>query len=78
LERIRKWEGKYSKDWTIFANDWRQNGERLPLKDDGDYYQEWTVDTPWLDSRWARRIVTWKWGEYYYSDNHYLNFIKIK
>jgi guanyl-specific ribonuclease Sa len=42
LERIVKGKGKYPKDGTVFEN---REGF-LPKKQDGNYYQEWTVDTP--------------------------------
>jgi len=72
LERIKKWEGKYSKDWTIFNN----NESLLPIKE-GWYYKEWTVDTPWISTRWSKRIVVWNNGEKYYTNDHYSTFIKI-
>jgi len=79
LERIEKWEGKYDQDWLPFENRpprW-QDESMLPVKSDWEYYKEWTVDTPWETYRGQRRIVTWKGGEKYYTDDHYYNFIKI-
>ena len=78
LERIKSGNSPHKKDWTIFSNDWRWNWERLPIKSDVNYYQEWTVETPWLSTRWPKRIVVWKWWEMYYTDNHYKTFIRIK
>ena len=77
LERINNWKSPHKKDWTIFLNDWRWLWEKLPNKPNW-YYTEWTVDTPWISTRWARRIVIWKWWERYYTEDHYSTFIKIK
>jgi guanyl-specific ribonuclease Sa len=77
LERITNWRWKYSQDWTTFYNDWRQNWERLPIMTDTSYYKEWTVDTSWISGRWPRRIVIWKNWEKFFTDDHYMNFIRI-
>lgn len=42
------------------------------------YYAEYTVDTPGVDHRGARRIVTGDGGEYYYTDDHYASFMRIR
>lgn len=61
----------HSQDGSVFGN---REG-RLPGKPRG-YYREYTVETPGLGHRGARRIVTG--GEppeaYYYSDDHYESF----
>lgn len=61
----------HRQDGSVFGN---REG-RLPGKPRG-YYHEYTVETPGLDHRGARRIVTG--GEppevYYYSDDHYESF----
>lgn len=61
----------HRQDGSIFGN--REN--RLPQRPRG-YYHEYTVDTPGLSHRGARRIVTG--GEppdiWYYSDDHYDSF----
>lgn len=41
------------------------------------YYREYTVDTPGSDDRGARRIITGRSGEYYYTDDHYESFSRI-
>ena len=46
------------------------------------YYREYTVDTPGLDHRGARRIVTGGGSEtdpdvWYYTDDHYESFCEI-
>lgn len=54
---------------------------RLPAEHD-DFYREYTVETPGLDHRGARRIVTGG-GEstdpevWYYTDDHYESFCEI-
>lgn len=48
----------------------------LPDEPDG-YYREYTVPTPGEDDRGARRIVTGRGGEYYYTDDHYESFSRI-
>ena len=57
-----------------------QNREgRLPRQARG-YYREYTVDTPGLDHRGARRIVTGGKPprEYYYTDDHYESFRRFE
>ncbi len=58
-------------DGSVFGN---REG-RLPSRQRG-YYREYTVDTPGLDHRGARRIVTGGQPpvEYYYTDDHYESF----
>jgi ribonuclease T1 len=51
-----------------------QNRERiLPAKPKG-YYREYTVQTPGSDDRGARRIVTGRGGELYWTADHYDSF----
>ncbi|MDB1088400.1 ribonuclease domain-containing protein [Streptomyces sp. ACA25] len=59
----------YDQDDTVFMNRER----RLPQQDRG-YYREYTVDTPGLSHRGARRIVTGDGGEFYYTEDHYDSF----
>ncbi|MCP4522861.1 MAG: hypothetical protein GY828_01445, partial [Candidatus Gracilibacteria bacterium] len=78
LDRIESGVGKYSKDGTTFENR-PPVGElesKLPVKEEG-YYTEWTVDTPGVENRGARRIVKGNDGEMYYTEDHYLTFIQI-
>lgn len=59
----------YRQDGQVF-----QNRERiLPQKPSG-YYHEYTVETPGSEDRGARRIVSGKQGELYYTDDHYNSF----
>ena len=61
----------YRQDDGIFGN---REGH-LPKKPRG-WYREYTVDTPGLDHRGARRIVTGgdPPSEWYYTDDHYDSF----
>ncbi|HEY0846197.1 MAG TPA: ribonuclease [Noviherbaspirillum sp.] len=67
----------YAKDGTVFRN---YEGV-LPRQKRG-YYHEFTVKTPGARNRGARRIVTGgdpaTSGEYYYTDDHYATFRRIK
>lgn len=69
------------KDGSTFGN----FEKRLPLQARG-YYREYTVPTPGSRDRGARRIVAGEGragnvttsGEYYYSDDHYRSFRRIR
>jgi ribonuclease T1 len=71
----------YRKDGTVFGN---REGI-LPKKARG-YYHEYTVKTPYSRDRGARRIVAGDGktgdpatsGEYYYTDDHYASFKRIR
>lgn len=63
----------HRRDGVVFAN----REQRLPLKPRG-YYHEYTVPTPGRRDRGARRIVAGEAREYYYSDDHYVSFRKIR
>ncbi len=63
----------YRKDGTIFGNRER----RLPFKPYG-YYREYTVPTPGSFDRGARRIITGQSQEFYYTSDHYQNFVRVK
>lgn len=62
----------YKRDGATFGN----FEGRLPKKERG-YYKEYTVPTPEVRARGARRIVTGRNGEYYYTDDHYQTFRRI-
>lgn len=49
----------------------------LPSEPRG-YYREYTVDTPGLSHRGARRIIAGEGGEYYYTQDHYASFERIR
>lgn len=69
------------KDGSVFGN----FEKRLPLQPRG-YYREFTVPTPGSRDRGPRRIVAGsgsvddytRSGEYYYSDDHYRTFRRIR
>ena len=73
LELIRKGGPyPYARDGALFAN---REG-RLPHQPRG-YYREFTVKTPGVRNRGARRIIWGSGGEYYYTDDHYNHFRRI-
>lgn len=69
------------KDGVTFGN----FEKRLPLKRRG-YYREYTVPTPGVKNRGARRLIAGAGrdgdvatsGEYYYTDDHYRSFRRIR
>jgi ribonuclease T1 len=71
----------YRRDGIVFQNRER----RLPVQQRG-YYREYTVRTPGLNHRGARRIIAGSGaeqdvrssGEYYYTGDHYRTFRRIK
>ncbi len=63
----------YKKDGVSFSN-----RERILPKQKRGYYREFTVKTPGAKTRGARRIVAGNVGEYYYTDDHYASFKRIK
>ncbi|KRC56711.1 MULTISPECIES: ribonuclease domain-containing protein [unclassified Nocardioides] len=42
------------------------------------YYAEYTVETPGLDHRGARRIIAGDEGELYWTEDHYASFERIR
>jgi ribonuclease T1 len=63
----------YRKDGDRF-----NNRERLLPSKPRAYYREYTVPTPGARDRGARRIVAGQGGEYYYTDDHYSSFRRIR
>ncbi|MFZ6658919.1 ribonuclease domain-containing protein [Undibacterium sp. TJN19] len=67
----------YEKDGVVFGN----YESRLPRQKRG-YYHEYTVKTPRVRSRGPRRIISGAdpqtSGEYYYTEDHYESFRRIK
>jgi ribonuclease T1 len=63
----------YAKDGAIFSNRERA----LPRQHRG-YYREYTVKTPHVRTRGARRIIWGAGGEFYYTDDHYNHFWRIR
>ena len=60
-------------DGVVFHND----EHLLPKQPDG-YYHEYTVPTPGSPDRGARRIVTGRHGEFYYTADHYEHFVRVE
>ena len=63
----------YAKDGAVFGN---REG-RLPRKKRG-YYREYTVKTPGERTRGKRRIVAGRDADYWYTDDHYATFRRIR
>jgi ribonuclease T1 len=62
----------YRQDGVVYNNLERQ----LPAKPSG-YYREYTVQTPGSPDRGARRIITGKDGQFYYTGDHYQSFVQV-
>ncbi|MES2354908.1 MAG: ribonuclease domain-containing protein [Pseudomonadota bacterium] len=63
----------YSRDGVTFGN-----RERILPSQKRGYYHEYTVPTPGAKNRGARRIIAGKLSEYYYTDDHYRSFRRVK
>lgn len=63
----------YERDGITFRN----FEKRLPPRP-RDYYREYTVKSPWRRDRGPRRIVAGREGEYFYTDDHYKSFRRIR
>jgi ribonuclease T1 len=63
----------YKRDGIVFQN----REKRLPLKQRG-YYREYTVRTPGLKHRGPKRIVAGEEADYYYTEDHYETFRRIR
>ena len=63
----------YPQDGSTFGN----REKRLPMRARG-YYREYTVKTPAAKDRGSRRIIAGNGGEFYYSDDHYRSFRRIR
>ena len=62
----------YAQDGRVFSN----REKLLPMHGRG-YYREYTVRSPGVRDRGARRIVAGGGGEYYYTADHYRSFMQI-
>jgi guanyl-specific ribonuclease Sa len=62
----------YPQDGTVF-----QNREALLPGCPPAYYHEYTVETPNLPHRGARRIITGDAGEHFYTADHYASFVLV-
>lgn len=63
----------YAKDGSTFGN-----REGLLPKQRRGYYREYTVRTPGVRTRGARRIVKGASGELFYTEDHYNSFRRIR
>ena len=63
----------YKRDGAVFNNFER----RVPVSKRG-YYREYTVPTPGVRDRGARRIIAGRKGELYYTGDHYRTFRRIQ
>ena len=63
----------YARDGIVFGN----YEKRLPAQPRG-YYSEYTVRQPGRRDRGPRRIIAGERGEYFYTDDHYRSFRRIR
>lgn len=63
----------YPRDGVTF-----QNREGMLPREPSGYYREYTVPTPGAGDRGARRIITGKNGERYYTPDHYRTFMIVQ
>jgi ribonuclease T1 len=63
----------YVQDGRVFSN----REAALPARKRG-YYREYTVPTPGVRSRGARRLIAGREREYYYTEDHYRTFRRIR
>lgn len=63
----------FDRDGVVFGN----YEHALPKQPRG-YYHEYTVKTPGAHNRGARRIISGDKDEYYYTDDHYQTFKRIR
>ena len=62
----------YAQDDSVF-----QNREGILPDHPRGFYREYTVDTPGLSHRGARRLVTGDDGAIYWTDDHYASFREL-
>ncbi len=63
----------YERDGVVFGN-----FERLLPRRERGYYREYTVPTPGVKHRGARRLVAGRGGELYYTSDHYASFSRVR
>jgi ribonuclease T1 len=63
----------HARDGIVFGN----YEKLLPPRPRG-YYREYTVRSPWRRDRGPRRIVAGRDGAFYYTDDHYRSFRRIR
>jgi ribonuclease T1 len=62
----------YSRDGIVF-----QNREGILPKKSSSYYHEYTVVTPGSPDRGAKRMIAGSKGEIFYTEDHYVTFVRI-
>ena len=62
----------YSRDGIVF-----NNAERILPAEQRGYYHEYTVPTPGVKTRGARRLITGSAHELYYTGDHYSSFVVV-
>lgn len=63
----------YDQDDRVF-----QNREAILPQQQRGYYREYTVETPGSDDRGARRIISGRDGDRYWTSDHYDSFRQIQ
>jgi ribonuclease T1 len=63
----------FAKDGSVFAN----REQRLPRRYRG-YYREYTVAPVGARQRGARRVISGRDGELYYTRDHYRSFLRVR
>jgi ribonuclease T1 len=63
---------QYRQDGVTF-----QNREGLLPSEPSGYYREYTVATPGVVDRGARRLILGRQGELYYTPDHYRSFLWV-
>ncbi|MDH2918432.1 MAG: ribonuclease domain-containing protein [Sideroxydans sp.] len=64
---------EFDRDGVVFGN-----FEKALPKQARGYYHEYTVKTPGVRSRGARRLISGAVGEYYYTADHYQTFQRVR
>lgn len=78
IDRVKLNRPAYDQDGSIFINAYEISPASQRLNTGSGPYQEWTVKTPGVGNRGARRVVVdTKTGQVYYSHDHYESFIEI-
>ena len=62
----------YARDGIVF-----QNREGILPKKSSTYYHEYTVVTPGSPDRGAKRLIAGSKGEIYYTEDHYVTFVRV-
>lgn len=78
IDNIKLNRPAYPRDGIPFENNFKISPDSQRLNTGSGPYREWTVKTPGVGNRGARRIVVdTKTGQAYYSHDHYDSFIEI-